>query len=133
MEEKQNIKPEVSSWAKEAPSSQVVENKELISSPKESLGGSVEMGINGVPIDLYRYFCVDIGSASPATIEKLRSINQLSSSLWSSNAERIDGIRAIERKMGKDYLRNPIDRVYGYLKLSKNIQDLEKQRNEMVS
>ena len=103
-----------------------------VPSPSEPL--STTMAWEGVPIDVYRFFGLDF--SSPDTeIEKVRDIY-----LWASdkNEEKTIGnilstISSLEHQLGSPSIRmKRYDKLWQWVKMSKNIDDLTKARESLI-
>lgn len=109
--------------AKEAP------NKKYTPPPKHE-EVSQPVIYKGVPLTLVEYFDVDIRAMSDKTVKQ---INEIYEFLPDGNmGDKLVELRKVERKLGQPTLSETrYGRIWNYLKISRNIGNLKKQREAL--
>jgi hypothetical protein len=86
---------------------------------------------DGVPVDIYRHFNIRMEEADSKTKDMLRDV-----STWAFEGESIgDGlqkIRNLERKLGMSGYRETHSKVWNWIKLQKQVDELTKRQNSLV-
>ena len=86
---------------------------------------------DGVPVDIYRHFNVPMEMADNKTKDMLREVSD-----WAFEGESIgDGlqkIRNLERKLGMAGYRETHSKVWNWIKLQKQVDELTKRQNSLV-
>jgi hypothetical protein len=86
---------------------------------------------DGVPVDIFRHFNIPMDMADNKQKEMLREIAG-----WAFEGESIgDGlqkIRNLERKLGMAGYRETYSKVWQWIKLQKQVDELSKRQNSLV-
>lgn len=90
-----------------------------------------EFNYLGVPVDMFRYFNLDLGKASSSKLEKVDYINGWLKESNESVGDRLMELRKIENKIGMSGMDSRIDKVWQYMRLSKNMKEMEKKMKAM--
>lgn len=90
-----------------------------------------EFNYMGVPVDMFRYFNVDLGKESQAKLEKIDFINGWLKEKSESIGDRLMELRRIENKLGMSGTDSRVDKIYRYMRLSSNMQEMEKRMKAM--
>jgi hypothetical protein len=83
----------------------------------------------GIPIDLYHYFSLELQSLTEKDKEKLRDIYS-----WASDIEEptmgniLEKISRLEGQIGLSGFDKRYDKVWNWVSITRKINDLEKQR-----
>lgn len=108
----------------------LAEEKRVIRETKDSHITSITSILNDAPIEIIRYFGVDLLTIDEKTREKLKDIYKFCSKNTNGLGEILMKVKDIERKV-----KNPVNlyeplygRVWNWIKISEQINDLEKQR-----
>ena len=87
---------------------------------------------DGIPVDIYRHFDVPMDMADNKQKDMLREITG-----WAFEGESIgDGlqkIRNLERKLGMAGYRETYSKVWNWIKLQKQVDELTKRQNSLVA
>jgi hypothetical protein len=89
---------------------------------------------DGVPIDCYRYFSIDLGSQSDKELKKIKDIYEWSKSKCDEPTigNIVEKISKLEKQLGAPRIgEKSWDKVWQWVKLSRNIDDLDKQRETL--
>lgn len=96
---------------------------------KSSVGGILW---EGVPISLYRYFNTDVGTADNRSISQMKDIFEWAKRDVGDNGDILQKLRKIELKLGASgYGETRQSRVFNYVKIQQQIDDLTKQRDSL--
>jgi hypothetical protein len=86
---------------------------------------------DGVAVDIYRHFNVQMETADSKTKDMLKDVSE-----WAFEGESIgDGlqkIRNLERKLGMSGYRETYSKVWNWIKLQKQVDELTKRQNSLV-
>jgi hypothetical protein len=101
----------------------------VIESPEPGIGQSYHH--MGVPVDFYRFFDVAMEKVDEDGVNKLKDIYE-----WAGNKVEektmgniMDKIGEVSRKLGSPHIgERRYEKVWEWIKISKNIEDLEKRR-----
>ena len=87
--------------------------------------------VEGIPIDMIRFFDVDIRSMDAKTTGQLKDIYKMMADRGGIDVIMSE-ISSIRNKMGAGgYGETSYGRIWNYLKIGDNIKHLERQRNAM--
>lgn len=120
----------MSGLAKTAEASKPVEPVVHSDTPKLT-SSEGEFNYLGVPVDMFRYFNIDLGKASQSKIEKVDYINGWLKESNESVGDRLMELRKIENKLGMSGMDSRIDKIWQYMRLSKNMKEMEKKMKAM--
>lgn len=96
-----------------------------------STSSSGEMQYLGIPVDMYAFFDLDLAKASEKQRDKMNFINQTLSKKHESQGERLMALKDMTRKFGMSGFDTNLEKVYRYLRLSSDIEDLENRRRAL--
>ena len=113
--------------AKSSPSSTPITSAPISVAP---LSGQTYMH-DGVPVDIFRHFNLPMEMSDNKQKDMLRDISS-----WAFEGESIgDGlqkIRNLERKLGMAGYRETYSKVWQWIKLQKQVDELSKRQNSLV-
>jgi len=90
------------------------------------------MQFDGIPIDFYRIFNVDLGTVPTKEIEKLKAIHEWSKEGSETVGDMMQKISKLERELGAPALNEKrYDKMFRWVKMTKVITELEKQRESL--
>ena len=85
-----------------------------------------------VPVDIYRFFGIDLGTAEGKQLDKLKEISEWTFGDVETLGDGMSKLKELEIKMGSPKMgQNREDRIHNYIKLQRNINDLI-QRQEAL-
>lgn len=118
--------PEVG-LAKSAPSEVA---QEPIVSQSTAPAVQTQMIWEGVPVEVYRYFGVDVGRAEKRDIDQLKDIYEIAKDGSEGDINRVlDKINGWERKVGAPRITETVySKIWNYVKLQNHINRLLKQQ-----
>lgn len=87
------------------------------------------LSFEGVPVDLYRYFSLDIANAPQGKVEKMQAIYQALQG--ETMGDKISKLREYENRIGMSGVDSRIDKLYNYLKLSRQSEEIVKKMKAM--
>ena len=88
---------------------------------------------DGVPMDMYAYFGLDMHRVGQSTKDKLRDIFEWSRGESPSLGEALIKVRDLESQLGSGGYETKYDKMWRYIRLSQNIKELDKRRESLVA
>ena len=88
------------------------------------------MNIDGAPLDVLRHFDIDYTTADSKEIGKARQVYELLSP-GKTIGDLLISIKEIEGKIGLSGYENRLNRVWNYIQINKQIEDLQKRQEAM--
>lgn len=104
----------------------------ITNSPVQQESGNPPVMVDGVPLEIIRYFDVDIRSMDSNTVRQLKDIYELSNDSNETIGDSLLKIKDIDMRLGYPSYGNRFSKVWNYLKITKNIGDLDKQRQALT-
>jgi hypothetical protein len=86
---------------------------------------------DGVPVDIFRHFNVAMETADSRTMDMLRDISAYAFE-GESIGDGLQKLRNIERKLGMSGYRETHMKVWNWIKLQKQVEELTKRQNSLV-
>lgn len=86
---------------------------------------------DGVPFEIYKYFELSPEIIASKDTDKLRTIYEWAADSTQSMGDVMEKISVLERKLGQYYGERRYDKIWNWIKLTRNIESLEKQRNAL--
>lgn len=90
-----------------------------------------DISYSGVPLDLYRYFNLDLGTVNEKEVSRLKDILTWAKQDTQSLGDAMVKISHIERELGMGGFEKRHERVWNWVRLSLNINDLEARRESL--
>lgn len=102
-------------------------------SPPSHPDASTPMMLSGVPLDLVRYFSVDISTLTNQTTKQLNDIYSMLSGNGEKMGDILQKIRDIDNRMGQpSFGETRPGRIWNYLRIHNQVVDLQKRRDAML-
>jgi hypothetical protein len=107
-----------------------------IATPVESTAtdtSSQSMNFDGIPLDFYRLFSIDLGTIPTKEVDKLKTIYEWSKDGSETMGDMMQKVSRLESQLGSPAINEKrYDKMVRYIKMSKAIGDLEKQRDSLA-
>lgn len=105
---------------------------ELTTQPINETLNTFTPHFNDVPVDIYRFFGIDLGTAEGKQFDRLKDIAQWTFSDVETLGDGLSKLKQLEIKMGAPKMgQNREDRIHNYIKLQRNINDLVKRQEAL--
>jgi len=119
--------------AKSAPAPQTNEVKsEPVHSgdAPQQVGNTMEFA--GIPVDMYRYFGIDLGSGDEKELNKVKEIYEWAKKDSESLGDAMTKISRLERQLGSPHINETRHtKMWLWVKLTRQMEDLDKRRESM--
>lgn len=113
-----------------APQTEVKTEQAQPGNAPQHVGNTMEFA--GIPVDMYRYFGIDLGSGDEKELNKVREIYDWARKDSESLGDAMTKISRLERQLGSPQLNETRHtKVWLWVKLTRQIEDLDKRRESM--
>lgn len=100
--------------------------------PEVKVSSPTEMQFDGIPMDFYRVFNVELSTLPAKEIDKLKSIYEWSKEGSESVGDMMQKVSKLERELGSPALNEKrYDKMFRWVKMNKAINELRKQQESL--
>ena len=123
--------PIIQGMAKEAPTPQVVETTKVTPVAEQS---TADIGWNGVPMSVYRFFNVDFGREEQRNLDQIKEVYNWAKDGISEEGDMLRKISSLQIRLGAPGVgQQRHTKLYNWVLLNRNITNLLKQREALIS
>ena len=90
------------------------------------------IAFDGLPVDFYRLFGVEIGTTAPKELDKLKAIYEWSKDGADTIGDMMQKVSRLESHLGSPALNERrYDKMFRWVKMQKAINEIQKQQDAM--